>query len=132
MQNIDWYLDTARSRNGITSDNKLGPKIGVSSPNISSFRNRKSWPSDETMFALAELAGVPAMVALADLNVWRAKSPRVQAAYMQLAEKLAHIAAMLLIAFGINQAAITLAEAEQPSVSNTHSASLFIMENIMC
>jgi transcriptional regulator with XRE-family HTH domain len=68
---LDHYLDAARSRQNLPSDRQLAIALGVTPGNISIYRHGKSWPSDNTMYRLAELAGVPVEVALLDLNCWR-------------------------------------------------------------
>jgi hypothetical protein len=101
MRTIDWYMDTARARADIHSDNKLAARIGISGSGINQFRSKRAWPSDDTMIALAELAGVDPAQALMELNIWRAKSPKVAQTYEAMRAKLAAVAASLIVMIGL-------------------------------
>lgn len=96
---IDQYLDAAISARGFSSDRELSRALGLSGVGVSLYRTKRSWPSDEIMVALAELAGLDVQRALLDLNTWRAKSSRVRELYSRLAGELvpAILAAVLTV-----------------------------------
>ena len=66
------YLDLARERAGIASDNALGRALGVSSPAMVAYRRGLSSPTPERMVKLAELAGVSPELALLHRMSWQA------------------------------------------------------------
>lgn len=89
------YLDRARARLGIDSDNKLGREWGLSGVFVSEIRRKRKWPSDEKMVQLAALAGVDANKALLDLNIWRAPPDGgARIAYLDMLRKL--VAAVII------------------------------------
>ena len=102
LRNIDWYLDTAKARQGTLSDRQLSIALGRSTGAVFDFRRGFSFPSDDTQIKLGQMAGVPASEALMDLNIWRAKSTEVRSAYQKIAAQLkgaAIIAALALPLF---------------------------------
>ncbi|WP_298334152.1 hypothetical protein [Asticcacaulis sp.] len=125
MRSIDDYLDAAKQRNNIPSDNQLCKAIGVSSPVVSCMRTRRNWPSDATMLRIAELAGVDPAEALIDLSIWRnGDDGRVQLVWAELKKKLTPIAAMLCLFMGLSAALPSPAKAADITCAN-----LVIMEN---
>lgn len=99
MIDIDFYLDTAKRNRSIKSDAELSRSIGFKSNAVTFFRTRKSFPSDQTMIRIAELAGIDKGQALLDLNIWRTDG-ETRSAYMSMAAILAqharHISASIL------------------------------------
>ena len=87
MHSIDWYCNEARSRHRLKSDLALARRLGLGTSAISYWRTGRTWPADETMIRLAELAGCDAGEALLDLNRWRAPEP-VKPVYAALSERL--------------------------------------------
>lgn len=85
---IDEYLDRALLGRGLRSDHQLAAALGLSRGTVNQWRTRRTWPGDEAMIALAELAGADAKVALADLNTWRAKSERARRLYSEWRQAL--------------------------------------------
>jgi hypothetical protein len=70
-QNLDWYLDEARTAIGAPSDRQLALALRVDTASLSAYRTKRAWPSPEVMVRLAELAKVSPEVALAQLASWR-------------------------------------------------------------
>ncbi|OPZ78977.1 MAG: helix-turn-helix protein [Alphaproteobacteria bacterium ADurb.Bin438] len=92
MRNIEDYMNLAKRKQKITSNNKLGEAIGINSNSISMINRGFSLPTDENMIKLAELAGVPLEEAMIDLNIWRAErdnKPKVLNFWQDLAKKIA-------------------------------------------
>lgn len=121
---IDDYVDAARARIGATSDRQLATRMGLKSSAIPCWRTRRTWPRDDTMLQLAELAGMPAEQALLDLGMWRTEG-RTAEVYRRIAERLARTAAALL-PFAV--AAYTVAGTEKVQ-SNIVNCMLYIMSN---
>lgn len=99
---IDDYIDAARRGAGLASDRQLCAHLNLSSATTSQWRTRRSWPTDETMVRLADLAGLDPVTALIDLNRWRAaavQATRAAAIYERLAElvKAGAVALALLV-----------------------------------
>ena len=97
MRDINWYVETAKSKNNLKSGNQLAKEIGITSASYHRLTTGQSYPSDETMVKFAELSGVDPVIALADLNVWRAPTPKVLSVYQKM-DKLLSRAAMLSLA----------------------------------
>ena len=72
--NILNYLETARQKAGLTSNNKLASFLGLSNAAISAIATGKTLPADDTMIKLANCANIPAETALVDLAIWRNKN----------------------------------------------------------
>lgn len=105
MPSIDWYLDRARERAGLSSDRELGRRLELSGGAVNQWRTKRYWPDDESMLAIAELAGVEPARALLDLNSWRAKGERVRAVYLDLAAKAFVLIACVFVSNNNAQAA---------------------------
>lgn len=71
MRTIDDYLDTAKARQGITSDRQLSARLGWTETAVAQIRRRHFTMPDEKMMELARLAGVDETTALIELNIWR-------------------------------------------------------------
>jgi transcriptional regulator with XRE-family HTH domain len=97
LKTLDEYLDAALQRQGLRSDRSLGLALGLTHSLVSQYRRAISWPSDEVMMALAELAGADPFIALAQLNVWRAKTARARDMYLEIARRAAGVIMALLI-----------------------------------
>jgi hypothetical protein len=87
MKTIDQYIDRAIERTGLT-DRQLGPFLGRGVGTVSHWRCKRAWPADDTMIALAEVAGLDPEQALIDLNIWRS-SGETRRIYERLADHLA-------------------------------------------
>jgi len=72
MRDISDYMEAAKKEQGFKSDNQLNIALGFKGSTASFWRVGKSVPSDESMIELAKLAGINPLIALADLNIWRA------------------------------------------------------------
>jgi hypothetical protein len=97
QRTIDGYLDAAIKRQGLKSDRDLARALGFVGGAISQWRTRRTWPADETMVRLADLAGMDPSQALLDLNVWRAHNAAVRSIYEKFLEKLAIILAAFIV-----------------------------------
>ena len=117
MENVtvDWYLDRAKERAGLKSDRELNRILGCSSIVVSSWRRKMSWPSDDNMVQVAELAGVDPAQALIDLNTWRTKSGKALEAYQRVKTLLAS-AAICLALLPYSLSSWTVGSAERVAV----------------
>ena len=68
---IENYLDLAKAKNNIKSNNELARVMGMSGTAISWIYTKKAKPTEDTMIKLADLAGVDKKIALIDLNIYR-------------------------------------------------------------
>lgn len=111
MRQIDWYIDTAVKKQGLSSPRALGPHLGLSVAAASNWRTRRAWPGDETMVRLADLCGVPREEALLELSVWRTAGTQAGIVYLRLLEAAGKSAAILLIALLVYAVAAPTAHA---------------------
>lgn len=85
------------------SDRELGRRLGFAgSQSVSHWRTGRDWPSDKKMVLLAEICGLDPVMALADLNVWRATGVQhyeVRVHYEQLRSRLAKVLALVSALF---------------------------------
>jgi transcriptional regulator with XRE-family HTH domain len=96
MRTIDFYIDRAKEFSKITSNRKLGVKLGVSEGAISQFKTGRAIPSDDTMIKLAKLAHVDKDLALMELNTWRTKG-EAKETYQRILDKLGGAVAVLFV-----------------------------------
>jgi hypothetical protein len=98
MDSVIDYLNAAKARLGLKSDRELGRALGQTPEWTHAIRAGKTLPSDESMYRLAELAGVDPTISLLKLNQWKARSPSVSQAYSSLIQRLAvALAAIALV-----------------------------------
>lgn len=71
--NICDLLDAARANQQITSDNKLGLRLGSGGSLISQLRKGKHLPGDELVVKLCDLADIPRETGLLWAACWRSK-----------------------------------------------------------
>lgn len=88
MHTIDQYCDLAKDRAALASDRQLSRRLGFSTNSVTQWRTKRTWPSDDTMRRLADLAGMDQEQALIDLNIWRSEGP-TRAMYEHIATVLA-------------------------------------------
>lgn len=89
---LDEYLDGARSRGSIPTDAALARVLGVTPQGLFMWRRGMTHPQPGIMVRLAELAGIPPALALADRAGWQADTPAAR----QAADALRRIAAAAL------------------------------------
>lgn len=56
--NIENYINLAKTKNNIKSNNQLAKSLGISGASLSLFLQGKSTPSPETIIKLGELSGI--------------------------------------------------------------------------
>jgi hypothetical protein len=71
--NICDLLDAARANQQITSDNKLGIKLGLGGGVVNQLRHGKHLPGDELVVKLCDLADIPREAGLLWAASWRSK-----------------------------------------------------------
>lgn len=119
MLTIDDYINRAKTAQKLNSDRDLDRALGFKGQPTSHWRTKRTWPADETMVKLAEMAGIDPAQALMDLGIWRASSPKVSAIYSSISERLAKVSAMvifLLLAYPVQRT-----EAAQINISNSNT-----------
>ncbi|WP_411831983.1 helix-turn-helix domain-containing protein [Pseudoxanthomonas mexicana] len=110
MSIVATLLDKARARKGITSDNALGAHLKTNRQVISQWRHGDSYPSEENIAELAEMAGDDPVQWLVAIKAVRADG-KAGKAWSALAKRLAATAAalMILLTFPTAKAGISLA-----------------------
>jgi hypothetical protein len=88
---IDMYCDLAIERNCLKSDRELSKALGFSGSDVSNYRRKRVWPSDITMIILAELAGLPAEIALIKLKIWQNSEACVREVYQRILTRLQNL-----------------------------------------
>lgn len=101
MQQVDFYIDAAKARQHFKSDRELSRALGAKGNPVTQWRCRRSWPADDTMLRLADLAGLDPVNSLMDLNRWRAASSNVRSVYERIAHRLSGTAASIIVALGV-------------------------------
>lgn len=71
MPFINDYLDAAKKNLSLRSDRELAKKIGIKNSSLSYWRNAKTWPTEENILVIAELAKMDERQALIDLLEWK-------------------------------------------------------------
>lgn len=61
------YIEIAKEKNNISSNNKLAKVVGVSGPAMTLFYNKKATPSPDTILKIGKLAGIDEKEILFDL-----------------------------------------------------------------
>ncbi len=62
--------------------------LGFSGNNVTFWRTKKAWPSDEKMLKLAELAGIPRREGLVELAIWRTGGTEAAPIYMKILKQI--------------------------------------------
>lgn len=111
MKTIDNYMDIAKEKNGLKSDNKLAHALGLKNASVSNWRTKKAWPADDTMVKLAELAEISPEQGLLELSYWRSEG-KAKETYNKILTRLTASLAGLMIVFKSTaaNAAIPLAQ----------------------
>lgn len=103
MRDIRFYIQTAKKKQGITSNRELCKLLGVSHNATNTYYNNGSLPADETMVKIAELAKIDTETALLDLAMWRT-SGAAQKAYANILQKITQVTAMIIALIGFTLA----------------------------
>ena len=83
------YVQLAKEKNNIPSNNKLAKTLGLSSACMSLFCEGKSSPSPETVLKLASLAGIDEKQAMLDFFIDRyGKYPEVKKVLTDISKNL--------------------------------------------
>lgn len=120
------YIDAARDKSVLDSDNKLNAVLLNKGPSVSTWRTGKSLPTPDKMAELARLGGNDQREALLRLDIWVAEKknqPHAVEIYRNILFTLQHAAAVLAVAFLFTFAAPTTdanASGTLPSASITN------------
>jgi len=119
MRTLEWYLDTAKTRNDIDSDRKLAQRLDLNPSQINFYRNKDMKPKTTILIKIAKLAGVSPDVALTDRALWLAESDEERNYW----ERLATLAQKAAVA-GVSIGALLsmLAGAPAPATAGTNPA----------
>ena len=83
-------LDLAKHRQGDVTDYRLSKLLGVSTQNISHWRNKGVKPSNPVAMRLGKLAGMDPLRAVALINLERASSDEDRELWEAILERLSH------------------------------------------
>jgi len=88
QQTIDTIMDIAKARNGYKSDLALARALGFKGNGVNYWRSKKTWPSEESMVLLCELAGIDPAEGLIQLAIWRNMNSPVASIYQKVLKTL--------------------------------------------
>ena len=131
MKSLDWYIDEAKARSGIKSDRELSKFLGLSHVASNYWRQRRSYPTDDTMMRLAEMAHADPQLALIELNAWRNQGTRAAPVYERMAAMMRGVVLGFLLILAVTYSAPASAADFGPSHSLIKSG-MYIMENKGC
>lgn len=137
MESVSDYIDAAKASLNYTADWKLTIDLGVSPTMVHQWKVGKCWPSEQAMIRLAELAGLDPTRALLDLNLWRARDPKVSKIYSSLIQRLgaACVAFALVIVGSSSVQARTITEQTATTSGYTvyyHKSARYRWYRILC
>lgn len=97
------FLDRVREAHSIRSDYALAERLGLTRQQVSKYRSRKDYMSDETAARVAELLGVDPGFVLATIHAERSKNDDTRALWVGIAERLqrAGVAALAALCFAL-------------------------------
>lgn len=132
MKTIDWYLDTAKEKNSLSSDRQLAKEhLHVSSPSLSDWRTRKSFPKTIHMMKLAQLCESSEEEALLELQVWINSNNATGPIFKRALDQLCRVAACLVIALAFMTATFDAgAMAKTPTFNNLASATYKLCDKL--
>jgi predicted transcriptional regulator len=104
MKNTIDVLEALKAKTGAPSDYALHKILGVTRQAISTYRTNTSTFSDEMCLKVASILEVDPCLILAIAYAERTGNQEVKAAWKTVLERLSGMAAMLLIATGVNLA----------------------------
>ena len=119
MSIVATLLDKARTRKGITSDNALAQHLGTNRQVVSQWRHGDSYPSEDNIAELAEMAGDDPVQWLVAVKAVRADG-KAGKAWAALAKRLAAVAMAFVIGIGLASPATVQAS------ESGHNAAPFI------
>lgn len=125
IRNVHFYVYKAMERLKISSERELSKRLGKAPNFIHMVQDERIKPSDETMVALAELAGEPKEQALLCLNIWRAKDTTAASIYEKMATALRGV--VLSAAFVVVTSAAPATGADFSQNAPVIRSSLYIM-----
>ena len=101
MSIVATLLDKARARKNISSDNALAQQLGTNRQVVSQWRHGDSYPSEDNIAELAEMAGDDPVQWLVAIKAVRADG-KAGKAWAALAKRLAFTTALIVCVFGVS------------------------------
>lgn len=99
LPTLDIYIDDAAAAIAARSDADLNRALNLSRSAISTWRTSRSFPSDETMIALARLGGHDPHIAVLQCQQWRAAGSRKIELYKVIGDILATVTRTAAVLF---------------------------------
>lgn len=131
MRSFNDYVEQAKDRAGIPSDNKLARRIGIASPSLCQLKQGQSVPSAKTLRELAGLAGIAEEEAALDLARWRAEREgatwmvqHYERMFRHITGGAALILCLLLLLPSAAKASTSAEQINRTVVANIHYATL--------
>lgn len=129
MSIVATLLDKARARKGIASDNALAQHLGTNRQVVSQWRHGDSYPSEDNIAELAEMAGDDPVQWLVAVKAVRSEG-KARKAWTALAKRLAAVTA------GIGVIALAYFQGDVPGalmalVPVAVTDPLYIMRNLL-
>jgi hypothetical protein len=121
------YLDALHAHFHITSDYKLGLKLGCSRGLMSSYRTGKSHFDDYMCMKIAEILGLPPLQVIADIQAERERRPHVKVYWEHLAQQL-RMAARATAAGVILSAGVLTSGGISDAYVNSESANVYYVK----
>tara|TARA_R110002124_G_scaffold14054_2_gene63230 strand:- start:179 stop:574 length:396 start_codon:yes stop_codon:yes gene_type:complete len=130
MNDIEFYIDTAKEAYRANSDRKLSVALGLNAGAVGFWRRGVALPNDNTMVRLADLAGVSKEQALLELSYWRSEG-EAKETYGEILKKVslgATVSAFAMILPDTAYAADTaLPAAASSSITLSAAVGLYIL-----
>lgn len=99
------YIEKAKENSNLKNDKQVAQKINIGASALVGFRNERSYPSQETVLKLANLAGVSPEQALIDFNLWKTKDkPNAQKVWLKLAKMIGCLCLAIILFTGESKA----------------------------
>lgn len=97
MQRTIDFLDAVKARHSLVSDYQLAPFLGVTRSCVSRMRVGKDYLGEKTALRVAEALEIEWSYVVACANAERAKDPLMKAKWASMAEKVASMAATVIL-----------------------------------
>lgn len=89
MFTFSQYVEKAKENQNYKTKLEVATKLGMKAGSLTDFEKGRAFPSQDTLIALANLAGVSPEQALIDFNLWKTKDkPNAHKIWLKLAKMI--------------------------------------------
>lgn len=99
MKTTAEYLDAAKSKLEVSSDNQLAHRLDISRQAVSNYRHNERAFDNFTCMKIAEVTGVPLQTIIADMEMIREKDEKRRNAWENYMKSLGGLAASFIVVF---------------------------------